>query len=36
MAARKSSSVPTSLIATCCVVGAVVVSVDMRWGAPKG
>jgi hypothetical protein len=29
-------AVPTSLIATCCKDGAAVVSVDMRWGAPKG
>src|SRR5205823_9619804 len=37
-AARKSASVPTSLIATCCVgarcSGTMVVSVDIRWVAP--
>src|SRR5215471_17944664 len=37
-AARKSSAVPMSLIATCCVgalaAGTVVVSVDIRWVAP--
>src|SRR5215467_1987007 len=39
-AARKSSAVPMSLIATCCVgalaAGTVVVSVDIRWVAPDG
>src|ERR1700744_1772253 len=37
-AARKSSAVPMSLIATCCVgalaAGTVVVSVDIGWVAP--